>query len=114
MAFRDYNKPGETAAIPVDALSTYLLGKGYVFGPGGLGTGIDGLVRADIDANIPDEVWHADIDAYVVPADSQRAAQNYLIGRYRVMKPMTVQQRAAITLNGNDLVALVTFFRQDV
>lgn len=114
MAIREYRRAGENAEWNVEEVRAYLAGKGYVFGPGGIGTGVDGLVRADIDANVPNETWTADLDAFTPSPDPVRIARNYLIGRYKAINPKTNQQRAQATLNENDLLALLTLLRQGI
>lgn len=111
MARREYRKQGgEMAEWPASEVDAYLRGKGYLIGPGGVGTGVDGLVVADIDPNVPDATWKADMDAFQPSADPLRTARGYLIGRAREIKAKPQQQRA---VTEKDLLAMIVLLRLD-
>lgn len=110
MARREYHRTGETVELDAEAVQSYLQGKGYIIGPGGVGTGLDGLIVADIDPNVPDATWTADLDAFVPAADPQRTARAYLIARGRAIK---AKDPATRTVAERDLLALLVTMRQD-
>jgi hypothetical protein len=111
VAIREYRRTGETAEWDAEDVAAYLAGKGYLIGPAGLGCGQDGLVRLDVDANIPDAVLKTDLDAYVPPPDPQRVARGYLIGRARAIRAKAPGTR---TQAENDLLALLVVLRPDL
>lgn len=120
MAFKEYRRSGETAEWNVNEVEAYLRAQGFLIGPGGIATGLDvtngtpsAFVRADLDPNVPDATLTTALDAFVPSPDPVRVARGYLLTRYRAIKAKTVQQRAAATLNENDLFALLTLLRQE-
>lgn len=112
MAFREYRRPTDCEWNPED-LTAYLTGKGFMLGPGGVGTGIetakDGsmvvLVRVDLDANLPADVVTKALDAYTPPADPLRTARVYLLKRAKELSAMKTKDR---TQADNDLAAVLT------
>ena len=118
MAIREYRKTGETVEWEYEAVQAYLIGKGYVIGPGGLGTALevaaDGttneLVRLDIDANVPDATLKADLDAFTPAPNPERTARGYLRKR---AKAILAKAPATRTQAENDLLAVCVLLRQD-
>src|SRR5215510_15603439 len=89
----EYRRPGEVAEWDYEHVGAYLAGLGYTFGPGGIGTGVDGtaaLVRADVDRDPS-----TDLDAYRPPPDPIRASRTYLRQRVAEIRQKALAQRQA-------------------
>lgn len=110
MAFREYQRAGETTTWDFDEVLAHLLSRGIVLGLGGLGTGADGFVRADISPSVSDATWAAALDAFVPSPDPVRIAQGYLRGRFKAIR---AKDPATRTVAERDLLALLTIMRQD-
>lgn len=109
MAFFEYRRSGEAAGWDFEDVDAFLRARGFLVGPGGVGTGMDGtaaLVRADLDRDPT-----ADLDAYAPPPDPQRVARGYLIGRARAIRSKAPGAR---TQAENDLLAVLVTIRPDL
>lgn len=110
MAFREYTIPSDTEWSP-DGLADYLKENGFLFGPGGIATGVtstdDGMavvVRLDVDANLPDEIVLSSLQAYEPPVDPLRIAKGYLMKRAKALRAIPSKDR---TQSDNDLLAVI-------
>lgn len=102
-----YRKPSDVE-WDFNDVAAHLRERGFLIGPAGIGTELeadDVLVRVDVDANVPDDVLLAALDAYEPPADPVRQARAHLIKRGRAILAKEADKR---TEAETDLLALLT------
>ncbi len=104
---------GETMPWDDRSLRGFLEGRGVPIGVGGIATGVDDagpFVRCHLPTGYSPV---ADLDAYAPPSNPERTARGYLRQRWVEIRGKTPAQRAAATLNENDLYALLVMMRAD-
>lgn len=109
MTVYEYRRAGEVAGWDTDDVTAFLLGRGHVVGPGGVGCGVDGtaaLVRADLERDPS-----ADLDAYVPPPDPVRAALKWLRQRTAAIR---AKDPATWTVPEKDFMAIAAILRSDL
>jgi hypothetical protein len=116
MAFKEYKRATDVS-WDSEAIEVYLKENGFLIGPGGLATGIestdDGMnvvVRLDVDANLPDDILTAALDAYQPPADPKRIARGYLIRRSKTLSDKSPKDR---TDAEKDVLAILVLLGQE-